>query len=78
MSDLNEKLAQEAAEYLDLAEQIGGCGDGGCVVFRRTGMHTNGGCRCTHRMDDARQRGVTRLLSKAQTLARKALEGKDD
>ena len=75
---MTDDLRNHAAEYLDLAEQIGGCGDGGCVVFRRTGMHTNGGCRCTHRMDDARQRGVTRLLSKAQTLARKALEGKDD
>ena len=23
-----------------------GCGDGGCVVERPTGMHTNGGCKC--------------------------------
>ena len=23
-----------------------GCGDGGCVVERPKGMHTNGGCRC--------------------------------
>ena len=75
---MTDDLRNYAAEYLDLAEQIGGCGDGGCVVFRRTGMHTNGGCRCTRRMDDARQRGVTRLLSKAQTLARKALEGNYD
>lgn len=29
-------------------EHIGGCGDGGCVVHVRPGMHTNGGCRCTH------------------------------
>lgn len=28
-------------------EHIGGCGDGGCVVHVRPGMHTNGGCRCT-------------------------------
>lgn len=27
-------------------EKIGGCGDGGCIVFVRPGMHTNGGCRC--------------------------------
>ena len=27
-------------------EAIGGCGDGNCIVHRRGGMHTNGGCRC--------------------------------
>ena len=30
----------------DQLEQIGGCGDGGCIVHVRPGMHTNGGCRC--------------------------------
>ena len=29
-------------------EHIGGCGDGGCIVHVRPGMHTNGGCRCSH------------------------------
>ena len=28
-------------------EQIGGCGDGGCMIHVRPGMHTNGGCRCS-------------------------------
>jgi hypothetical protein len=28
-------------------EQIGGCGDGGCIVHQRPGQHTNGGCRCS-------------------------------
>jgi hypothetical protein len=27
-------------------EAIGGCGDGGCIVYRPVGQHTNGGCRC--------------------------------
>ena len=27
-------------------EYIGGCGDGGCIVHVRPGMHTNGGCGC--------------------------------
>lgn len=27
-------------------EEIGGCGDGSCVVYVRPGQHTNGGCRC--------------------------------
>lgn len=26
--------------------EIGGCGDGGCIVLPPKGMHTNGGCRC--------------------------------
>jgi hypothetical protein len=25
---------------------IGGCTDGGCVIVRPKGMHTNGGCKC--------------------------------
>lgn len=28
-------------------EEIGGCGDGGCIVVRPQGQHTNGGCRCS-------------------------------
>ena len=28
-------------------EHIGGCGDGGCIVHVRPGMHTNGGCGCS-------------------------------
>jgi hypothetical protein len=27
-------------------KEIGGCGDGGCIVIRPVGMHTNGGCKC--------------------------------
>lgn len=26
--------------------EIGGCGDGYCVIVRPKGQHTNGGCRC--------------------------------
>jgi hypothetical protein len=26
--------------------QLGGCGDGGCIIHRRGGQHTNGGCHC--------------------------------
>ncbi len=57
-----------ADEYRQIAAQVGGCGDGGCVIVRPTGMHTNGGCRCTYHMDTMRERGVTRLLRKAQQL----------
>ena len=64
-----------AAEYLRRADQIGGCGDGGCVVFIRGGMHTNGGCRCVRSInaDTAREWGIHALLSVAQRLARAAL-----
>jgi len=62
-----------AQEYLDLAKHVGGCGDGGCAVIQPTGMHTNGGCRCTLEMDRMRERQVTHLLRKAQQLARAAL-----
>lgn len=33
----------ERNEYL---AQLGGCGDGHCIVVKPKGMHTNGGCRC--------------------------------
>ncbi|MDY8108297.1 hypothetical protein U0C82_03920 [Fulvimarina sp. 2208YS6-2-32] len=26
---------------------IGGCGDGGCIIVKPVGMHTNGGCKCS-------------------------------
>ena len=29
-----------------------GCSDGNCVIKRKTGMHTNGGCRCLRRLAD--------------------------
>jgi hypothetical protein len=64
-----------AAEYLRRADQIGGCGDGGCVVFIRGGMHTNGGCRCARSINDdkLRNRHIHVLLSVAQRLARAVL-----
>jgi hypothetical protein len=40
------RIAQaEAAFQADLL-RIGGCTDGGCVIVRPKGMHTNGGCKC--------------------------------
>jgi hypothetical protein len=68
-----EELEDLASSYLAAAAQVGGCVDGGCVVLRRTGMRTNGGCRCTHSMDRARERGVSRLLMMAQHIALAAI-----
>jgi hypothetical protein len=62
-----------AENYLSAAAQVGGCADGNCVVLRPKGMHTNGGCRCTHDMDRARERGVARLLGMAQHIAHAAI-----
>ena len=40
------ELRSALSEYEKLRDHIGGCMDGGCLVQRPTGMHTNGGCRC--------------------------------
>jgi hypothetical protein len=49
----SESVAQEQAAFTKAAEKydammkhIGGCTDGGCVIVRPKGMHTNGGCKC--------------------------------
>jgi hypothetical protein len=68
-----DELDNLASSYLQAAKQVGGCADGNCVVLRPNGMHTNGGCRCTHDMDRARERGVARLLGMAQHIARSLL-----
>lgn len=74
MSDI--KLLAE--NYLTAAKRVGGCSDGGCVVIRPTGQHTNGRCRCTLEMDAIRQRGVRNLLMMAQRLATTVLEDRHD
>lgn len=33
-------------ELLVYIKKLDGCGDGGCVIRRPSGMHTNGGCHC--------------------------------
>jgi hypothetical protein len=69
--------ARELAErYLALAQDHG-CGDGGCVIFRPSGMHTNGGCRCARRMSTTDEIYVRRLLAVAQELATEISTMKD-
>jgi len=70
MTDRKQQLAEK---YLDLARSVGGCGDGGCVVIQRTGLHTNGGCRCTLDAEPMRQRGIRSLLMMAQQLAKEVI-----
>ena len=63
-------LVEAVDRYRQTAEAVGGCGDGGCVIHRPGGQHTNGGCRCTYRRDDTRQREVTKLLLVAQGIVK--------
>jgi hypothetical protein len=48
MSRAREIIARALADYDAVADHIGSCGDGGCLVKRPVGIHTNGGCRCAN------------------------------
>jgi len=40
-------LEQAIALYDSVVSDIGGCGDGYCIIRGKAkGQHTNGGCRC--------------------------------
>jgi hypothetical protein len=41
-----ERVTAAAERFDAFMGHIGGCSDGGCVIVRPKGMHTNGGCRC--------------------------------
>lgn len=41
-----DALAKAVARYDELTGSIQGCTDGGCLIRKPEGMHTNGGCRC--------------------------------
>lgn len=34
------------ADYDKAMDMLGSCGDGNCVIKKKKGQHTNGGCRC--------------------------------
>jgi hypothetical protein len=55
-------------EYDRAVASVGGCSDGGCVIKRPKGMHTNGGCRCYHDKIKAQR------MMRAGQLLRAALE----
>jgi hypothetical protein len=40
------KIKAAIAAYDAVMDDIGSCGDGGCIIKRPIGQHTNGGCRC--------------------------------
>ena len=39
-------LAKAVARYDELTGSIQGCADGGCLIRKPEGLHTNSGCRC--------------------------------
>jgi hypothetical protein len=41
-----DRIDAAVKRFDDHMALIGGCTDGGCVIVKPQGMHTNGGCRC--------------------------------
>lgn len=66
MPDIAELIAEALAEYDAHAGFLGTCGDGGCIVKRPQGMHTNGGCRCS-----TDRRRAQRMMMAGQRLSEK-------
>lgn len=58
------RLTAALDRYERLAAHVGGCSDGGCVVVRPVGMHTNGGCKC-----GTDKYKAMRMMSAGQALA---------
>lgn len=76
-TDIYDKLAgiiQATDQYQELATHIGGCGDGGCIVLRPIGQHTNGGCRCLSGYNAEDNMNARRLIIKAQHVIRTILK----
>lgn len=46
--DINPTLSitKALARYEDLMSSVSSCTDGGCLIRRPKGLHTNGGCKC--------------------------------
>lgn len=61
-----DPMAQFLADYDAYMLKIGGCSDGGCMIDRPKGMHTNGGCRCW----DDRTKARRFMIFVSQTVAR--------
>ncbi|MBJ9694144.1 hypothetical protein [Burkholderia cenocepacia] len=46
MNISDDMLTAAAKRYDELMGSVQGCSDGGCLIRKPQGMHTNGGCRC--------------------------------
>jgi Uncharacterized protein conserved in bacteria len=74
--EAQHRLGAALERYQAMAAHLGGCTDGGCLIVRPTGMHTNGGCKCPEDKTKAR-----RLLQAGQQLAgilAQCIEGKEE
>lgn len=63
--------------YDSVAADLGGCGDGYCVIRgRASGQHTNGGCRCLSYPADVNPYHIKKLARAARMMrdAIKAIE----
>lgn len=59
-------------------EEYLGCGDGGCVVERPKGMHTNGGCRCLMSLHPDERVRVRASFKRLRSALAKAEAERDD
>lgn len=66
---LRAALAALAEKDDAFRANIGGCTDGGCVVKRPKGMHTNGGCKCPENKLTARRMMQQAWLMQAELRA---------
>ncbi|MDT6962881.1 hypothetical protein QTN24_15380 [Cupriavidus sp. SZY C1] len=69
-ADLRDALR----DYETMRDTVGGCTDGGCLVKKPTGMHTNGGCKC-HK-DPLKATRMMWAGSKLFDAARASLDGR--
>lgn len=63
--------------YDSVASELGGCGDGYCIIKgRANGQHTNGGCRCLSYPQDVSPFLLKKLARSARMMrdAIKAIE----
>ena len=63
------KAEEAVTRYEALQEAVGSCGDGGCVILRQRGQHTNGGCRCLRHPDELTLIRARQMLMTAQEMA---------
>lgn len=62
------KLQDLQEDIQTLADQLkNGCRDGGCVIKKPSGMHTNAGCRCTPRQIQDRMLELASMIDRMKT-----------
>jgi hypothetical protein len=63
------KLEDAIRLYDSVAEDLGGCGDGYCIIKgKASGQHTNGGCRCLMYPEDVDHYKIKKLARAARMM----------